>query len=70
MSSKILVTGGAGYIGSVLVPILLAKGYSVTVLDNFMYKTNSLAANCLNENFEIIQGDIRDYQLLKDILSK
>ena len=39
---KILITGGAGYIGSVLVPNLLAKGYEITVLDNFMFKQSTL----------------------------
>ena len=69
MDNKILITGGAGYIGSILVPFLLSRGFSVTVLDNFMYKTNSLATNFLNKNFQIISGDIRDYDLIKKTVS-
>ena len=49
MKERILVTGGAGYIGSILVPSLLRHGYKVTVLDNFMYKVSSLSASCLDE---------------------
>ena len=70
MENRILITGGAGYIGSVLVPILLSKGYFITVLDNFMYKTNSLSSSCLNKNLDIISGDIRDEALVKNILGK
>ncbi len=65
---KILVTGGAGYIGSILVPLLLEKSYSVTVLDNFSFKQNSLAAVCLDKNFKILKGDVRDEALMKSIL--
>jgi nucleoside-diphosphate-sugar epimerase len=48
---RILVTGGAGYIGSRLVPDLLSKNYIVTVVDNFMYKQTSLASSIRNKNF-------------------
>jgi nucleoside-diphosphate-sugar epimerase len=57
---NILVTGGAGYIGSILVPELLARDYNVTVFDNFIYKQNSLADSCHKSNFRIIKGDIRN----------
>lgn len=66
--SDILVTGGAGYIGSVLVPELLRLGHNVTVLDSFIYKQNSLLECCRYENFEIIKGDCRDSDLLRKIL--
>ena len=64
----ILVTGGSGYIGSVLVPNLLQAGYKVKVIDNFMYGQTSLAGVCHYENLEIINGDIRDERLIKDNL--
>lgn len=57
---KILVTGGAGYIGSVLVSELLCKGYQVKVLDNLMYDQTSLLYYCHDENFEFVKGDVRD----------
>lgn len=59
MSYKILVTGGAGYLGSIMVPELLAAGHEVTVLDNFMYKQNSLAHVCAHPKFSVVRGDIR-----------
>lgn len=65
---KILITGGAGYIGSVLTPILLAKGYKVTVLDNFMFRQNSLADCCQYDTFEIVQGDCRNEGLMTELL--
>ena len=59
MSENILITGGAGYLGSVMVPILLNAGYKVTVIDNFFYKQASLNHCCMYENFNIVQGDVR-----------
>lgn len=67
---KILVTGGAGYIGSVLVPKLLYAGYGVTVLDNFMFGQSSLAECCSFEGFEVVRGDCRDESLVKKLLVK
>lgn len=65
---KILITGGAGYIGSVLTPTLLAKGYEVTVLDNFMFRQNSLADCCQYDTFKIVQGDCRNQSLMSELL--
>ncbi len=65
---KVLITGGAGYIGSVLTPTLLAQGYSVTVLDNFMFRQNSLADCCQYDTFNVVRGDCRDEELLKELL--
>lgn len=56
---KILVTGGAGYIGSVLVPELLRAENEVTVIDNFMHRETSLAAVCADPRFKIVRGDVR-----------
>ena len=70
MSQRILVTGGAGYLGSILVPELLKLGHKVTVLDNFMYRQNSLLECCANPDFNVIRADCRDESVLKDILPK
>ena len=67
---NILVTGGAGYIGSLLVPYLLNKQHKVTVIDNFMYKQTSLSTSIENPNFKLIYGDVRDKNLMKNHLSK
>ena len=66
MNYNILVTGGAGYLGSIMVPDLLAAGHKVTVLDNFMFKQTSLNHCCYHPNFSIVKGDIRQ----KDTMSK
>lgn len=63
--SNILVTGGAGYIGSVLVPALLSRGHKVTVLDSFYFNQLSLMDCCPNPNFTIIRGDARDEETVK-----
>jgi nucleoside-diphosphate-sugar epimerase len=66
MKSKILVTGGAGYIGSILVPELLKIGHEVTVIDNFMFGQASLNHCCGYDNFKIVNGDIRHEDFMKD----
>jgi len=65
---KVLVTGAGGYIGSVLCPYLLERGYFVTALDNFLYKENSLAMCCLDKNFRLIKSDVRNTDLLKELV--
>ena len=67
---NILVTGGAGYIGSVLVPKLLNAGHNVTVLDNFMFQQSSLAECCGFEGFQVVRGDSRDASLMSKLLAK
>src|SRR5882757_7767340 len=67
---SILVTGGAGYLGSILVPELLAAGHRVTVLDNFMYLQNSLAHVCAHPDFDVVNGDARSADTLKPLLAK
>jgi nucleoside-diphosphate-sugar epimerase len=66
--SNILVTGGAGYIGSILVPELLKIGHRVTVLDSFIYRQNSLLECCAHTGFDVVRGDARDEAVLKKVL--
>jgi nucleoside-diphosphate-sugar epimerase len=65
---SIVVTGGAGYIGSILVPALLERGFNVTVIDNFMYRQNSLLECCSSDNFDVVRADCRDEDNLKPLL--
>ena len=65
MLEKVLVTGGAGYVGSPLVPALLAEGYAVKVLDNLTYGGFGLLQNFMNPNFEFIKGDASDELVVK-----
>ena len=62
---SVLITGGAGYIGSILTKMLLDANYQVTVLDNFLFKQNSLLDCCNDPNFSIIRGDCRNESVLK-----
>ncbi|HVM48857.1 MAG TPA: NAD-dependent epimerase/dehydratase, partial [Candidatus Acidoferrum sp.] len=66
---KILITGGAGYIGSVLTPTLLGLGHEVTVVDNFMFRQNSLADCCQYGSFHVARGDCRDEGLMKKLVA-
>ena len=66
--TQILVTGGAGYIGSVLVKELLEKGHSVIVIDNFMYNQVSLLDCCFYKKLKIVCGDARDENLISKYL--
>jgi nucleoside-diphosphate-sugar epimerase len=70
MKYNILVTGGAGYLGSTMVPDLLTDGHEVTVLDNFMFDQSSLNHVCSNPNFTIVKGDIRIESVVAPLLKK
>jgi nucleoside-diphosphate-sugar epimerase len=66
---KIIVTGGAGYIGSVLVTELLNNGHQVRVLDSLIFGQTSLLPHFINENFEFIKGDVRDFDMVQKAVS-
>lgn len=66
----ILITGAAGYIGSVLVPQLLQQDYKIIAIDNFMYNQTSLLDCCDDKNLTIIRGDARDKTLILEEIQK
>lgn len=70
MTLNVLVTGGAGYLGSILVPDLLAAGHKVTVLDNFMYGEASLNHVCFHPHFSVVKGDIRVRDTVAPLLKR
>jgi len=70
MSYNILVTGGAGYLGSTMVLDLLNVGHKVTVLDNFMFKQTSLNHACHDPNFSVVKGDIRVEATVAPLIAK
>lgn len=65
---KVLVTGGSGYLGSVLCERLLKDGHQVTVVDNLMYQQQSLFHLCGDPHFDFVLGDVRDENLIRDLL--
>ena len=69
MKEKVLVIGGAGYIGSVLTPMLLQEGYEVTVLDMFLFRQTTLIDLCINPAFKVIRGDCREKEVLANAIS-
>lgn len=68
MNKHILVTGAAGYLGSILCEHLLAAGYRVTALDNLLYNQNSLFHFCANPKFNFVRGDARDERVLQPLI--
>jgi nucleoside-diphosphate-sugar epimerase len=67
---NILITGGAGYLGSTMISILLNKGFRVTTVDNLIFNQTSLLDCCADKNFEFVQGDICNYSLVNKLISK
>ncbi len=65
---KVLITGGAGYLGSVMTCHFLNKGYKVTCLDNLLYQQNSLFNYVRNPNFDFVHGDSRDENLIRETI--
>jgi len=65
---KIFVTGGAGYIGSILIRMLLEDGYEVTLFDKFYFGKDSITSINADKNFKIVEGDIRDRRLLEETI--
>ena len=68
--TRVLVTGGAGYLGSFLVPALLDRGFAVTVVDNFMYRQDSLAAVCYRPELSLIWGDVRSMETMRPLFKE
>ena len=66
---KILITGGAGYVGTTLIPLLLNKGYEVTVIDSLIFNNGDrLIPFMSNKNFSFVKGDVRNLELLKSLV--
>ncbi len=65
MDKNILITGGAGYVGTSLIPRLLEEGYRVRVFDNLMYAGEQLLPFFSSKNFEFLKGDITNLEEVK-----
>lgn len=70
VNERVLVTGGAGYLGSILCEHLLAAGYQVTVMDNLLYGQAPLFHLCASPQFDFVFGDARDEKLLADLIAR
>jgi nucleoside-diphosphate-sugar epimerase len=70
MAERVLVTGGLGYLGSILCEHLLGAGYRLTALDNLMYGTGEqgLFHLCANPAFDFVKGDVRDESLMRGVV--
>ena len=66
----VLITGGSGYLGSIMAERMLAEGYNVTVVDSLRFQQNSLFHLCANSNFEFVHGDVRDEGLMTRLVGK
>jgi nucleoside-diphosphate-sugar epimerase len=69
MKMRVLITGGAGYLGSVMVGHLLRKNHHVTVVDNLLYRIHGLYQYCNEEGFDFVRGDVRDEALMRQLLA-
>jgi len=67
---KILITGGAGYIGNILTPLLLQDNFKVTVFDNLIHRQHGIMENCSNPNFRFIYGDVRVEDVYRKIIQE
>ena len=70
MAEKVLITGGAGYIGSILTPMLLADGYECTIVDLFNWGIKPILHFASHPKFNVITGDVRDEDLMKKEVAK
>ncbi len=68
MATKVLVTGGAGYLGTTMVPALLQRGYHVTVVDNLLFKQQVFLELCQFPNFNFVKGDVRNATLMQELI--
>lgn len=66
---KILITGGAGYLGSILTPHLLSLGHQVTVVDTLIYGQAPLLESCASADFDFVYGDVRDERVIQPLVA-
>ena len=66
---EILITGGAGYIGSTLIPLLLRDNHKVTVLDNLLHGPDPILPFFRYQNFKFIRGDVRDFKTVQSAMA-